>query len=724
MSTSWQAQIDTIKNGEAVDSTVTNRPIEQLTARTDLLKLLVDTNGLGKAIFLDSAPISTDVKTGFFVYWDEVNQVFAPAFAAITLDKDTLVPSESSRPVGLVIKKHTSQSAAIVLSGVIDPTQYIGDDCSGLNLLTNLFPGQDMTAGTYFLAAGLEYAGTVSTKAGLVNVPVCQYLNANMLVVNPQIPGMLDTQAIKVPIKTKVFGPDLIIQRVDNTNTILSLTSQFDSYYKDKKVVLYTSADSGSTAVDVLIYGKAKVDVAGSIGLTDVTTTAAMVKRLYTNMGNYATALLASGGVTVCLGLANDDGSISTQASTRIVLCNSTSLSCYVPPVSLSSNRWAISATYAGALADSYGWAPATSVYFPNEVIPAGAKFGYKYEKHPILGHLFPEELIGTYLISKRGKGISPSVVKVDQYGIWWFDDFLELPWTTISNNSILPDTNIDMRDWTPATSSQIIMPTDLELYYAKVVSGGVRVVSSLTTDPNSILKITDIDGNPASTGPLRISADFTISSSDGTTAGSNVVKGFNGFEALTGPVVEQIIAGENIAVTSNGQGKPQVSVVGLDGKLEGEPDTLSIDDVRVEKDATLDIFYFVMPNAKNSSILGKVIAPTYLSGDYKLNIVIRALALHSANPATIPALTINWTIAKDASAGVKSLNSDTSISGSTFSAVSLNPREYIDLSLASNMQATVTAGQTVYFNIKRSSTDNYTAPLGIISIKYQFTKV
>ena len=282
------------------------------------------------------------------------------------------------------------------------------------------------------------------------------------------------------------------------------------------------------------------------------------------------------------------------------------------------------------------------------------------------------------------------------------------------------------MLDWDANTAAQLIMPTELELHYSKLVAGGVRVVTSLTVagdTTSSPLVLTDLDGNPATTGALKLTAAFKPTAGATDISGGLAVKSFDGFEYQLGPVVQDILPGSNIEVVDAGNGELRIGVVGLDGKLEGEPDILAIDDVRIEKDSSLDIFYYIMPPGKNSSILGKVVAPKFLDGTYYLDLAIRALALHTSGTVAIPSLAVNWTKLADAAATAKSLNSDNTVGATTIAAVSLTPRQYKDLSLPTNARISVTAGQTVFFNLKRASTDAYTANLGLVSLSYRFTK-
>jgi hypothetical protein len=286
------------------------------------------------------------------------------------------------------------------------------------------------------------------------------------------------------------------------------------------------------------------------------------------------------------------------------------------------------------------------------------------------------------------------------------------------------------LSDWTLITAGKIVKPTDLVLAYTKLVSGGINVVTTLEAAAGSPLTITDPFGNPAISGPLVIGAGFTVTDATSTEAGSLVVKDVSGFSMKRGRVVERILAGSNIAISSaigSGQGEVKVSVVGLDGKLEGAPDILAIDDVLVEKDTSLNLFYSAMPPIKNSSILGKVDVPSYLSGSYTLNLVITFLALHSAGTPEMPKLALSWVNMKPPATDTKYnlTNGSHVLTGELAGGLSpyagtVSPKDYF---IKTVELAPVYAGGEVFFRLARSSTDGYVGKLGIMSLRYKFVQ-
>ena len=170
----------------------------------------------------------------------------------------------------------------------------------------------------------------------------------------------------------------------------------------------------------------------------------------------------------------------------------------------------------------------------------------------------------------------------------------------------------------------------------------------------------------------------------------------------------------------AGGQGSVQVGVVGLDGKLEGEPDILAIDDIFVERDPILNIFYSTMPTGKSSSILGKISVPQYLQGPYTLQLVIHFIALHNSGVGGIPALELSYT--KIASVVGNTLNLSAATTGNpsiNMNSEGLQPRDTL---VVQTDLASVTAGNAVFFKLSRPIGGSYPGRLGILSIRYKLT--
>lgn len=736
----WQSVIETIKNGEPITAEVANRAIAQLSYRTQHLKDRQDAQSLAAAIFITSAPFTDDVKTGHVVYFNAVAAKFAPAYADMEYRDGYLQATESSTVAGIVVYKDTANSGVIVVEGLVDPSLYIAIDCTGESIVSNLLLSpQDR--GVLYLGSGALNAGMVTTKPGLVNVPICTLLDDTHLLVRPPITAALDTQALRFPLTARPATPELVLTRVSGSSPEVFPSGASTSLVPGAAVQLYShSYATPDTVGDIYltgvvhsltlgsgVYGQPGF-VAGELKLKDVVLTKFGIQELNTNNGDYKQVFKAGASLGIAVKVTGT--ATGYRISYGVDGSSAASITSYVPLVDSTSPT--LGYLIKGQYIDSTlpGWLPATSQYFPNVPIPSGAKYGYNFDADVHLHQLFPETVVGTYVVFKDGIAQTDVTVSVNSNGVWWKDSFNSLPWHKINGNSVLPDTNVNFADWNLNDAAQIVPPTDLTLVYTKLVSGGIKVVTSLETPANSPITITDPDGRPATTGPLVIKAGFAITDASTTEPGSLVVKDVTNFAMKRGRVVERIIAGSNISLNStfaNGQGEITVGVVGLDGKLEGQPDILTIDDILIEKDATTNIFYSAMPAGRNSSILGKVDLPGYLEGSYKLNLIITFLALHASGASAMPSLPLSWvTMKPPPTLGKYNLaNSSHVVGGSIAGGLSplagtADPKDYFIKQVELD---TAFAGGQTFFRLARASGDSYAGKLGIVSLRYKFVK-
>lgn len=724
----WQSVIETIKNGEPITAEVANRAIAQLAYRTQHLKDRQDAQSLAAAIFISGAPFTDDVKTGHAVYFNPVAGKFAPAYADMEYKDGYLQASETSTVSGIVVYKDTTNSGVIVVEGLVDPALYIAIDCTGESIISNLLLNpQDR--GVLYLASGSANAGTLTTKPGLLNVPICTLLDDTHLLVRPPITSPLDTQALRFQLTARPATPELILLRVSGSAAENFPGGAASALTVGTTVQLYShSYATPDTVGNVYLTGKVHSLTANELRLVDVVLTKYGVQQLSTNSADYALVFKAGAGIGLAVKIPN------TVTGYRISYgANSSTaagITSYISPIDDTSPS--VGYLIKGQYVDTSlpGWMPATAQYFPDTVIPPTAKYGYNFAADKVLHQLFPETVVGAYVVSKNGVALPDTTVAAGSNGIWWSDPFITVPWNKVNTKHVLPDTTIKFSDWSLADAGQIVPPTELTLVYTKLVSGGIKVVTSLETPADSPITITDPDGRPATNGPLIIKAGFTVTDASTTEPGSLVVKDITNFAMKRGRVVEKLIAGTNISLNSTfagGQGEVTVGVVGLDGKLEGQPDILTIDDVLIEKDAATNIFYSSMPPAKNSSILGKVDIPAYLEGNYKLNLVITFLALHSSGASAMPNLELSWVNMKPPPNAQKyNLTNSTHVTTGVISGGlpiltgTAIPKDYFIKTVELD---TAYAGGEIFFRLARSSSDAYTGKLGVVSLRYKFVK-
>jgi hypothetical protein len=650
---SWQNIIETIRNGEPVTAEVANRAISQLTSRTEHLKSVQDAQDFGQALLIVDAPLRSDVLTGHAVYFDSTSNKFAPAYAEVEFKNGYFNPGGPSSVVGIVLYKDTTDSGVIVVEGWVTPQNYVGNDCTGANILDNLLIDKN-DRGVLYLSTGASTAGSLASRPGVLTVPVCNVISDSHLLVRPPITSSLDSQALKFQLVAKPSAPDIVLQTLAGND--LS-TPQPTSYPSDNTEVEVYFADSGGTFVNSLFTGKIlKTDApaggpAGSrVWFKDVKTSKYMIQRL-SDTGSYASvfsrATFPVNTYQIRLRLVQTPNIFWVVNSFAVGQVPSPTVSSYVPTVTtLGQQRWSLVPTFIDASLP--GWLPATEQYFPDAFIPNGAVYGYNFYKDPAIAQLFPEGLIGSYVVFKNGAALPRSTALIDSNGIWWFDGLSQPPWGVVNSAALLPINNSDLSAWTYGEISQYVPPTELILAYSKLISGGTKVVTSLEPKPGSAISIQGPDGQAATSGALIIDAGFTTSSAGESAAGYNVVKEISGFKYTRGPVVERVLAGDFISVTSTnsaGQGEVTVSVDGLYSGFEIQPDVLAIDDVIVEKNASKDIFYYTFPYQKNASLLGKVMLPNYApSTPYKLELIVTLAALHTSGAQNFPNLYLQFT--------------------------------------------------------------------------------
>jgi hypothetical protein len=723
---SWQHIIDLVRNGEPVSAEVANRAIGQLVQRTEHLKDRQDAQDLAQAIYISDVPLADGVVAGNAVYFNPTINKFAAAYADIEFKNGVLQPTASSNVVGIVVYKSTSDSGVIVVEGWIDPDNYLDFDCLLTPMLTNMLTNSSHR-GILYLASGAANAGKLLDKPGLLHIPVCNLVSPNHLLVRPPVTSSINTQALKFKLNNGIAGYELCLKQ-GSGSTDGAFTSKPDV---GAQVKVYISNSASDTEDFVYFTGTVEKysDLTNGnprrIHLKDIAMTKELIQALDAQLGQYSSVLTPPTGKVL---------KIKVIGTTTSYVVAANGYSSYVAPVTYhSQNGWVITS----GLTDNTkpGWLPVSDSVFQNAIIPANAKFGYNVSKDSVLQQLFPEGLVTAYIVTKDGIALSDKIVEVNESGIWWKDSILQAPWHTVGTVSIIPETQINLADWSASESASILMPSELHLAYVKLVTGGAKVVTSIETTEDSPIRITDLFGNPANSGPLMIKAGFNIDQVTNSELGSLVVKDFSGFQAKRGRVVERIIAGSNIDVSSsfsNGQGEVTIGVIGLEGKLEGQPDILTVDDVLVERDAVHSIFYSVFPPVKASSILGKIEIPSYLSGTtYNILLDMVFVALHTGSQSeNLPPLSLTYFALPNFSAKGNLSSSSWSTAqeilpyaNSQNQSIPVSSRDCIKKTVTLLQNAT--AGSSVFFKLARNSvsTDSYNSKLGLISFNYRFVK-
>lgn len=156
---SYQSLIEFILDGELVKAGVANRATRALQGNVDYLRQLLEDALIGSTLFVRAATIEPDAQEGMPVYYNDTNQRYERAKAAVDTDDTTgfLVTAQSSWAWGVIHRKLSSNSADILVAGVseIDFSQSISGTPA---------------AGMYYLSSTTE--GNLTAQEPPVTVPV------------------------------------------------------------------------------------------------------------------------------------------------------------------------------------------------------------------------------------------------------------------------------------------------------------------------------------------------------------------------------------------------------------------------------------------------------------------------------------------------------------------------------------------------------------------------
>ena len=163
----WTQAVQRIRNGMSVDEAVTNIPINDLVARTDYLKSVLEAFQAGHALTHQDAPLTAATFVGCAVYWSDSDDAYAPAISAYSVsDGGVVVPADTSRVLGVVIEKTSAAAGTVCLLGHID----------GVDITAAVGVGPD--AGVYYLSS--TTAGTLTTTKPPLAIPVLELASITM----------------------------------------------------------------------------------------------------------------------------------------------------------------------------------------------------------------------------------------------------------------------------------------------------------------------------------------------------------------------------------------------------------------------------------------------------------------------------------------------------------------------------------------------------------------
>lgn len=382
------------------------------------------------------------------------------------------------------------------------------------------------------------------------------------------------------------------------------------------------------------------------------------------------------------------------------------------------------------ANSDLPGWLPADDPIFEG-LAPAGAVFGYNLSQHPELRKVWPPIPVTTAVMEifrpsaadiAMGADIitggrAPSgIVTMDANGIWWMTAcYNQAPWPydIIQTGSLTSDT-ISQVSLCPTSPDMELILSFIRMTFATDKS----VVTRITSD-NDMLSVLGCDDNVAATGDLRLRVNLSNAVEDTGVEGSLVVKAIDEVSGkhLQGRVIEGLIAGTNIALTSDRQIERDgitiyQNVVTVSADTDAVGKELPIELVRLEdvRERYLDsLMYLAFPEGQISAFVGKLkVPPAAMPAvpSMKLRFVFLGIAA-----GDMPEITLTVTIVPRPTTPTTLPNTETTVVLDVLGVGTVEAGDYFEVESAA---FAVDAGDTVFFKVSRAD-DDYAGELGVL---------
>ncbi len=394
-----------------------------------------------------------------------------------------------------------------------------------------------------------------------------------------------------------------------------------------------------------------------------------------------------------------------------------------------------VTITPAEDLEGQRGWLPADHEVFGGAA-PAGAAYGYYLDGHPELYQAFPPVPLTSVYLEQNGIAVElgepDGRAIIDLNGIWWMDDcYGYTPWHPEFECEEEP-TPTPSATPSPSASGEEPCPDpmfwflpghgsgpdsmNLNLWFTKMVfKTGDSIVTSLSSPEGSPIIITNLNGGPASVGNLLVDFDLESTSIEDA-AGSIVVKGFDGWNVIKGPVVERIVAGGNIDITSE-QGTVEINAFDpTSAQRQGGVELVGLSNVREQN--YQGVYYLGFPSGMASSIRGKIaLPPSGLPSSPIMRINFQILGRVAG---TLPALTFTYrrvpAAALNTAAALPTADTTgTSVNLATAGAIAANTYFGAQSMIIPGVQN----GDIIFFSLGRSSTGGYSGEVGLLRVNY-----
>lgn len=209
-----------------------------------------------------------------------------------------------------------------------------------------------------------------------------------------------------------------------------------------------------------------------------------------------------------------------------------------------------------------------------------GANFVYSIGMDQSLYKFYPPIPVDTGIITNNGIEASGYSLFPDnpEYRlslntIYWYSDLYDqVPWP---------------KDWVSIANPGTELE-DVGLFFGQMSIGNTGIVTSLQPAPNSPIRVLQCGTNESGTvGDLALDVDLNLVTEDANLSGYQTIKLASGNRLRRGPIVERLIAGPGISISSSAgapAGQGVVTVTSTDSALSGEFETVALENAKQEK--------------------------------------------------------------------------------------------------------------------------------------------
>ena len=408
----------------------------------------------------------------------------------------------------------------------------------------------------------------------------------------------------------------------------------------------------------------------------------------------YVGQLLANGSFILS---RNDDVSAQDHLHHKFTLTSAPAVAApgdLTPAVPATDGTWDISAVVD---ASQRGWLPANHASLGPA--PAGAKFGYNIAVEPGLSDVFPPLPILAYLALLGRDNVNQDQLVVDANGIWWMlDGYDQVPW--------------------PVDYDEHGEDDDLCLFLTSLATDTAGLgVASLTPDDTSLIPIEllNAQGEPATTGDLRIRITELMEAGDSDRADGVAVKEIDGRTVHSGPVVTSLELGSTGlvatgAVNDGGKLSGRVTLSLVAAQINQFVEARTVRLVGAQEDQFREFTYLSLPPNRDTSIVYQFTVPT--KGVPTTAAMRLRLTLLGRGVAALPDLVVDRRSVLPGSVEAAPPSTWSALETISGASVSGDTVKVVELTATIPVQP----GSEVLVRLSRAgASDGYTSPIGVL---------